>query len=106
MSPLIDIPGIVSVVVKIDYNQYQQFMTIAHNYLKSEGMILNLAEFNNRIVEDAITKTVQEMVKAAFIAAKPEVVVELLQDNAKIAHKNLSSRLIVPVAPFLGTKGK
>lgn len=95
MTPVIDIPGIVRISIKIDYNQYQQFMTVAYHFLDTEGMLAPQGDFNNRVIEAAISQTIQDMVEAAFISSKPETVIDLLKENVRIEHKNLKQKFIL-----------
>jgi hypothetical protein len=70
-------------------------MTVAYHFLDAEGMLSPQAEFNNRVVEAAISRTIQDMVEATFISSKPETVIELLKENTRIEHKNLAAKFII-----------
>ncbi len=105
MTPVLDIPGIVRVSIKIDYNQYQQFMTIAYHFLDTEGMLSPQSDFNNRVVEAAISQTIQDMVGATFVSAEPETVIELLKENTRLEHKKLASKFLPPLPQGQGIEG-
>jgi hypothetical protein len=96
IMPLIDIPGIVHIAVKLDYGRYQQLMTTAYRLLHREGLINKnkQSEIDNRVVANAIERTIQDLVEAAIVSSKPEMLVELLEENTRIAHKNLSEKFM------------
>ncbi len=93
--PILDIPGIVRLSVKLDYGRYQQFMTVVYQLLHKENLSSKQSDVNNRIVAAAIERTVQDLMEAAIVSSNPDSLIELLEENARVAHKDLSTKLMI-----------
>lgn len=92
--PILDIPGIVHLKVKLDYGRYQQFMTVAYKLLHREELINSQSDFNNRVVASAIERTIQDLVEAAILTSNPEQFIELLEKNTVKAYDDLATKFI------------
>ena len=88
------IPGIVNISIRVDFDFYQQLLSIGYKTLHLKGFVTHDSAQNAQIVQRAIERTIQKIMDAALETSQPEQLFEVLRENIEREHERQRGNLL------------